>query len=70
MICLDCDGLGYKEFEHGLIRLQCRTCKGTGYGNDRQVVRRDDKDTGESNPGQPSVRKKRASRKADAKDPE
>ena len=65
-ICPECNGLGYKEFEHGLIRLQCKKCKGTKDGNDRQLIGRDDKDTGEPNPGKSRKRKKRATRKADA----
>lgn len=28
--CRDCRGLGYKEYEHGLIRLPCQRCNGTG----------------------------------------
>lgn len=28
--CPDCKGNGYREYEHGLIRLSCITCKGTG----------------------------------------
>jgi hypothetical protein len=28
--CARCDGLGYKEYEAGIIRLRCRDCGGTG----------------------------------------
>jgi len=39
MECPDCKGLGYKEFEHGLIRLHCKSCKGRGVieDNSRRV---------------------------------
>jgi len=30
MKCETCQGLGYREYEHGLIRLRCPECKGTG----------------------------------------
>ena len=30
MECTECNGLGYKEYEHGLIRLTCARCGGTG----------------------------------------
>lgn len=30
MKCPACKGLGYLEFEHGLIRISCSYCKGTG----------------------------------------
>lgn len=30
MKCDACDGLGYREYEAGLIRLSCERCKGTG----------------------------------------
>jgi len=30
MKCPDCEGAGYKEYEHGLIRIMCSTCNGTG----------------------------------------
>ena len=30
MKCENCEGLGYKEYEHGLIRLLCRECGGKG----------------------------------------
>jgi len=28
--CPDCEGLGYREYEAGLIRVACITCQGTG----------------------------------------
>ena len=66
--CPDCDGKGYKEFEHGLIRLRCDRCKGTGnVGDDRQAIKRDDQIIREPNPGKPRKRKQRTPRKADAK---
>ena len=30
MKCPDCEGAGYMEYEHGLIRIRCSTCNGTG----------------------------------------
>ncbi len=40
MLCNSCKGLGYLEFEAGLIRLWCKLCKGTGVidGNPVRVV--------------------------------
>jgi len=28
--CEECDGRGFKEYEHGLIMQKCAKCKGTG----------------------------------------
>ena len=30
MKCPDCEGAGYMEYEHGLIRIGCSACGGTG----------------------------------------
>jgi len=30
MNCKQCNGLGYREYEAGLIRLRCRACNGSG----------------------------------------
>ena len=30
MECKSCQGLGYREYEAGLIRLRCHSCHGTG----------------------------------------
>lgn len=30
MTCKQCNGLGYREYEAGLIRLRCRACNGSG----------------------------------------
>jgi len=48
MICLECKGLGFLEYEAGLIRLWCFACKGTGVidGNPARVEL-SSKDTGE-----------------------
>lgn len=29
--CPECHGLKYKEYEHGLIRVPCQKCSGTGF---------------------------------------
>lgn len=34
MTCKQCNGLGYREYEAGLIRLRCRACNGSGQINE------------------------------------
>lgn len=50
-VCPQCGGSGIIEYEHGLIRLHCRICKGTG------KIERDndntDKGTRSAFPGSP-----------------
>jgi len=69
MKCPECEGKGYKEYEAGLIQVQCRECNGTGEipddnptdggtGSDNQPAR--GADTGK--PKQP--KKQKAKRKA------
>ena len=56
-ICPDCDGLGYKEYEAGLIRRHCFRCKGTGVYDKRD--RRNDKTLREPNTRKSRKRQKR-----------
>uniref|UniRef100_A0A6M3IWY7 Uncharacterized protein n=1 Tax=viral metagenome TaxID=1070528 RepID=A0A6M3IWY7_9ZZZZ len=46
MLCPNCKGLGFSEFEAGLIRLQCQGCHGTGTV-DGKTERVEVEDTGE-----------------------
>ena len=46
MKCEACGGLGYREYEGGVLRLRCRPCNGTG----EVVYRRELKDCDESPP--------------------
>lgn len=55
--CPDCDGLGFHEYEAGLIRLRCETCKGTGKVQDAPVRTREDNGTGKKNRKQRRVKK-------------
>jgi len=47
--CPDCDGVGFHEYEAGLIRLRCETCKGMGKVPDVSVKMKDDNGTGKKN---------------------
>lgn len=67
MECPDCQGNGYREFEHGLIRLPCKKCKSTGYVKDEQRIdngnRPDIETTGKQNPRQHVKRRKQKARR-------
>ena len=67
MKCAECDGKGFKEYEHGLIMVKCQACKGTGdeSGDDLQSPNGDDL----SNPttGSPDTSKPKRTRKPKAK---
>ncbi len=72
MECPECHGLGYKEYEHGLIRLHCKSCKGTGVDEPRidrtsERTNGDYQGVGVRNTGQPSIREKRVYRKRSTK---
>lgn len=40
--CSQCKGLRYVEYEHGLIRLPCRNCQGTGSQEVASILKGDE----------------------------
>ena len=47
MECRECMGLGYKEYQSGLIRLRCTRCNGEGNIDELSIgTRQFNKDTG------------------------
>ena len=67
MKCEDCEGLGYKEYEHGLIRLPCRECNGTGeIPDDNDIdsrIGQPDSTSGSGDTSQPKQHKKSKAKK-------
>ena len=66
--CPDCDGLRYREYEAGLIRLRCETCKGKGEIKDDTGIDSGDRQDNSINkvqaPRKPRKRKESKARKA------
>jgi hypothetical protein len=46
MKCPECNGKGFKEFEHGLIMVGCLNCESTGVIDESSVLAQDELDLG------------------------
>ena len=64
MKCPNCQGLGYLEYEAGLIRLRCTMCGGLGVVDDNASgAERDNQPVGSGDTGKPKQPKKPGAKK-------
>jgi len=65
MFCPNCEGKGFKEYEHGLIVIRCKTCKGKGEIEDviDSGVGGDNNYTGDTDSGKPPEHQKQGAPK-------